>query len=89
MLPLPSIVSAVAAVVLPAGAVLWLLNVTHRRAGVSARKPRAPHFGMRCLNQLKKSSLRQFQPQKKARLLASINDTATLAFWRWWGSFED
>jgi hypothetical protein len=44
---------------------------------------------MRCLNQLKKSSLRQFQPQKKARLLASINDTATLAFWRWWGSLED
>jgi hypothetical protein len=34
------------------------------------------------------------QPQaisttEEARLLASISDTATLAFWRWWGSFED
>jgi hypothetical protein len=34
------------------------------------------------------------QPQaisttEEARLLASINDTATLAFWRWWGSLED
>jgi hypothetical protein len=34
------------------------------------------------------------QPQaisttEEGRLLASINDTATLAFWRWWGSLED
>jgi hypothetical protein len=26
---------------------------------------------------------------EEGRLLASINDTATLAFWRWWGSLED
>jgi hypothetical protein len=26
---------------------------------------------------------------EEARLLASISDRATLAFWRWWGSFED
>jgi hypothetical protein len=34
MLPLPSIVSAVAAVVLPAGAVLWLLIRTEMRAQI-------------------------------------------------------
>jgi len=26
---------------------------------------------------------------EEARLLASISDTATLAFWRWWESLED